>query len=61
MLAGIFIFQASTFGFGLYLCSRTGDNVDKVCPKLGDRYEATFAVMIATTLALLTGKKDSEE
>ena len=57
MLAGIFLFQASTFGVGLYYCAQAGpEEVQKICPELGDRYEATFAVMIATTLALLTGK-----
>ena len=59
MLSGIFIFQASTFGVGLYYCAHSGE-AKKLCPELGDRYEATFAVMIATTLALLTGKKDTE-
>lgn len=60
MLSGIFIFQAGTFAAGLYLCAKTGPNVQEVCPELGKRYEATFAVMIATTLALLTGKKTEE-
>ena len=45
---------------GLYLCAKSGPDVHEVCPELGDRYEATFAVMIATTLALLTGKKAEE-
>lgn len=58
LLSGIFIFQACTFGVGLYFCAKSGDEVHKICPELGDRYEATFAVMIATTLALLTGKHD---
>ena len=53
MLAGIFTFQAGTFGVGLYYCANNGGL--KSCPKLGDRYEQTFSVMIATTLALLTG------
>ena len=53
MLAGIFTFQAGTFGAGLYYCANNGGL--KSCPKLGDRYEQTFNVMIATTLALLTG------
>ena len=53
MLAGIFTFQAGIFGVGLYYCANNG-GLDS-CPKLGDRYEQTFNVMIATTLALLTG------
>ena len=50
------MFQASVFGVGLFYCAKNGGL--KTCPSLGDRYEQTFAVMIATTLALLTGKHD---
>ena len=57
LLTGIFIIQACTFGVGFIFCARNGGL--KSCPELGDRYEATFAVMIATTLALLTGKQDN--
>ena len=53
MLAGIFTIQAVVFGGGLLFCARNGGL--KSCPDIGDRYEATFNVMIATTLALLTG------
>jgi hypothetical protein len=56
LLSGIFMFQAGVFGVGLFYCSKNG-GLDS-CPDLGKRYEATFAVMIATTLALLTGKQD---
>ena len=53
MLAGIFTFQAGMLGFGVYYCSKNGGIA--ACPTIGDRYEQTFNVMIATTLALLTG------
>jgi len=53
MLAGIFAFQAGLFGMGFYYCTNNGGI--QSCPKLGDRYEQTFNVMIATVLALLTG------
>ena len=53
MLGAIFAFQAVIFGLGLFWCARGGGL--KACPRLGERYEATFNVMIATTLALLTG------
>jgi len=59
MLAGIFTFQAGVFGVGLYYCANNG-GLDS-CPKLGDRYEQTFNVMIATTLALLTGSALSKK
>ena len=61
LLTGIFFFQACTFGVGLYYCAKAGpEEVHKLCPELGKRYEATFAVMIATTLALLTGKTNAQ-
>jgi len=53
MLASIFAFQAGVFGMGLYYCANNGGL--KSCPQIGERYEQTFNVMIATTLALLTG------
>ena len=59
MLAGIFTFQAGLFGAGFYICSTNGGL--KACPDIGDRYEATFNVMIATTLALLTGSALKEK
>ena len=58
MLAGIFTFQAGVFGFGLYKCAENGGL--QACPNLGERYEQTFNVMIATTLALLTGSQLSK-
>ena len=57
MLAGIFTFQAGVFVMGVYYCANH-EGV-KSCPEIGRRYESTFAVMIATTLALLTGKKEN--
>ena len=53
MLAGIFTFQAGTFAFGIHWCANNGGI--KTCPDVTKTYEQTFNVMIATTLALLTG------
>ena len=53
VLSGIFVFQATLLAAAFTVCARTGGL--KSCPAIGDRYEATFNVMIATTLALLTG------
>ena len=53
MLAGIFIWQAVLFSWGVYGCFKLGGL--KACPELGKRYENTVNVMVATTLALLTG------
>ena len=58
MLTGIFTFQASIFGAGFYMCSQNGGL--QTCPEIGERYENTFNVMIATTLALITGASIKE-
>ena len=51
LLAGIFIWQAAIFTFGTIGCFQKGGKDS--CPDLGDRYENTVNVMVATTLALL--------
>ena len=51
MLAGIFIWQAAIFSYGVIGCFQKGGK--EACPDLGDRYENTVNVMVATTLALL--------
>jgi len=58
MLAALFIFQIGTFGAGLFYCSRNGGL--EACPEIGNRYENTFNVAIATTLALITGQSIKE-
>ena len=57
ILSGIFIIQAGTFVWGLNHCASVEKplNIADVCPEIGRRYETTFANMISTTLALLTG------
>ena len=55
LLTGIFSIQAGIFGVGLFYCLRPGGIGIERCPYLADQYEETFTVMIATTLALLTG------
>ena len=67
MLAGIFTWQAAIFTYGVIGCFQKGGK--EACPDLGDRYENTVNIMVATTLALLgagavanaTTKKKSEE
>ena len=63
MLAGIFVYQASVFSFGLYQCSRISPTVaiKEICPDIGKRYDQTFSLMVATTLALLTGSTLKEK
>ena len=51
MLAGIFAWQAALFTFGVVKCFAAGGK--EACPNLGDRYENTVGIMVATTLALI--------
>ena len=53
MLATIFVVQACVFVYGFALCMNGGGL--RNCPDVGRRYDQTFGVMVATTLALLTG------
>ena len=53
ILAGIFLSQISIFAVSVGYCMNNGGL--KACPNITASYEKTFNVMIATTLALLTG------
>lgn len=53
LLASVFASQILLFAWAAMQCGAHGGL--KVCPELGQRYDTTFAVMISTTLALLTG------
>ena len=55
MLATIFLVQACIFVYGFTQCMQSGGI--KNCPEVGRRYDQTFGVMVATTLALLTGSQ----
>ena len=52
LLTGIFIWQGLIFSLGAIGCFLNG-GID-ACPALGERYENTVNLMVATTLALLT-------
>ena len=56
LLSSIFAYQASVFTYGVWACTRVMPKtaIKEVCPDLGTRFDQTFSVMIATTLALLT-------
>ena len=51
ILSFIFLFQAVLFAAGVSYCARSGGI--KNCPEIGQRYDSTFSVQIATILALL--------
>ena len=53
MLAGIFIWQAALFTYGVVGCFRLAGSGRNACSRIGDRYENTVGIMVATTLALL--------
>lgn len=55
MLACIFLVQAGVFVYGFTKCMNSGGIAN--CPEVGRRYDQTFGLMVATTLALLTGSQ----
>ena len=62
MLGLIFTYQAGVFTYGLYQCMRKPQMaIKEICPDIGKRYDQTFSLMVATTLALLTGSKLTEK
>ena len=59
MLASIFLVQACIFVYGVTRCLNQPGML-RNCPDIGRRYDQTFGVMVATTLALLTGSQLSQ-
>ena len=59
MLAAVFAFQGLIFGSAFIYCAKGGGL--KSCPNIKETYENTFTVMVATTLALLTGQAMKEK
>ena len=53
LLGGIFASQIALFSGTAIWCMTATEG--KACPNIAATYEKTFNVMIATTLALLTG------
>lgn len=53
LLGIIFAFQAVLFSAGFVYCAKSGGLAS--CPDISENFKQTFQVMIATTLALLTG------
>jgi len=52
-LGFVFVAQIVTYGVAINYCMRNGGL--RACPEIGERGQAMFAGMTATTLALLTG------
>ena len=53
MLGAIFAWQAVIFSYAVVQCFDDGGK--DACPNLGKQFEANTNLMVATTLALLTG------
>ena len=60
LLAAVFAAQISLLGFEMVRCFNSEHPLQE-CPKVEATYENTFNVIIATTLALLTGTAISKE
>jgi len=54
LLATVFGVQMSLLGFEMYRCFESEHPLEE-CPQVEQTFEKTFNVIIATTLALLTG------
>jgi len=55
MLAGLLAWQAGMFTYGSYICSRAKNEVQRVCPELGQRYDNFVQTTIGAVLGLLAG------
>ena len=60
ILAVIFLSQIVLLGFEMTRCFSSEHPLEE-CPYVEETYKETFNVMIATTLALLTGTAISEK
>lgn len=57
MLAGLLTWQAGMFTYGTHICSRVQpmQDVTKVCPDLGQRYDNFVQTTLGAVLGLLAG------
>ena len=56
LLALVFASQITLLGFEMFRCFSSEHPLQE-CPQVENTFEKTFNVMIATTLALLTGSQ----
>ena len=61
MLVGVFCVQAFNVFYSYTKCADIAERRDvlplEVCPDIGDRFDSTTNLMIATVLSLLVGNK----
>ena len=57
LLGGILAWQASIFTFGVYQCAQVSpiEQMQEVCPRLGDRYETFVNSALGAVLGLIGG------
>ena len=55
MLAGLFIWQAGPFTYGVHICSKA--DIKTVCPDLGQRYDNFVQTTLGAVLGLLAGSQ----
>jgi len=60
LLATVFGVQMALLGFEMYRCFSSNHPMQE-CPQVENTFEKTFNVIIATTLALLTGSAISKK
>ena len=56
IFVGLLSWQAAVFTYGTYLCSRVAaENIEHVCPSLGDRFDGFVNTTLGAVLGLLAG------
>lgn len=56
LLAGLLSWQAGVFTYGVHLCAKVGaDDIEHVCPSLGDRFDTFVNTSLGAVLGLLAG------
>ncbi|BAQ94390.1 hypothetical protein [uncultured phage_MedDCM-OCT-S31-C1] len=57
IFAGLLTWQAGMFSYGVHLCSKVSpmQDVTKVCPQLGQRYDNFVQTTLGAVLGLLAG------
>lgn len=56
LLAALLSWQAGIFSYGVFLCAKVGaDDIEHVCPSLGDRFDTFVNTSLGAVLGLLAG------
>ena len=58
MLAGVLAYQGLLFGYGLVRCANANvppEQIGKVCPEIGDRFDAFSDRTLAAVMGLIAG------